>query len=112
MGMFTVVNARGITFSGGQRQRLLLARAIVRRPRVLLLDEATSALDNQMQQLVGRNCGARSYPHRRRPSPEHRSSRRPHHVLERGRIAEQGKFDELIARGGLFARMAERQVWT
>ena len=111
MGMFTVINARGVTFSGGQRQRLLLARAVVRSPRVLLLDEATSALDNRMQQLVGRNLAALGAT---RIAVAHRLSTVRHadriYVLEHGRVVEHGTFDELIARGGLFARMAERQV--
>ena len=52
MGMYTLVGEAGGNLSSGQRQRLLIARAIVRRPKILLLDEATSALDNVTQAIV------------------------------------------------------------
>ena len=55
MGMHTVISEGAETFSGGQKQRLLIARAIVHRPRILLFDEATSALDNRTQEIVSRS---------------------------------------------------------
>jgi len=111
MGMFTPVNHRGRCFSGGQCQRLLLARAIVKQPRILLLDEATSALDNITQELVIRNLKEFAIT---RIVIAHRLSTIRHadriYVLDKGCIIEEGTFDELIAKGGLFTCMAERQV--
>ena len=110
MGMFTFVNQRGVTLSGGQRQRLLLARAIVHKPRALLLDEATSALDNRTQKLVIESLESLSVT---RLVIAHRLSTIRHadriYVLEKGRVVEEGRFEELMAAEGLFARMAARQ---
>ncbi len=58
MGMHTVVSEGGATFSGGQKQRLMIARAIVTRPRILFFDEATSALDNRTQKIVSESLDA------------------------------------------------------
>jgi ATP-binding cassette subfamily C protein len=111
MGLFTAVNQRGICFSGGQRQRLLLARAIVRRPRILLLDEATSSLDNPTQELIMRNLETLGAT---RVVVAHRLSTVRHadciYVFNHGRVVEQGRFDALMERDGIFARMAERQM--
>jgi NHLM bacteriocin system ABC transporter ATP-binding protein len=110
MGMYTFVGDRGTTFSGGQRQRLLLARAVVGRPRILLLDEATSALDNRTQEGVVRSLAALGAT---RVVVAHRLSTIRHadriYVMDGGRVAESGTFDALMAAGGLFARMAARQ---
>ena len=110
MGMFTAVNHRGACFSGGEKQRLLLARAIIRRPRILFLDEATSALDNPTQDLIMRNLEQLKVT---RVVVAHRLStvRRADciYVLERGEIVEQGSFEELLAMGGRFSRNVECQ---
>jgi ATP-binding cassette subfamily C protein len=111
MGMFTLVNQRGASFSGGQRQRLLLARALVKRPRLLLLDEATSALDNRTQDVVTRSLsqlGVTRVVVAHRLSTVRRADRI--YVLDHGRIVEQGTFEELVARGGVLARLARRQA--
>lgn len=111
MGMHTYVNARGATFSGGQRQRLLLARAIVYRPRILLLDEALSALDNRTQEIVARNLDQLKCT---RIVVAHRLSTIKNadriYVMERGRVVEGGTFSDLLAQGGLFAQLARRQI--
>jgi ATP-binding cassette subfamily C protein len=111
MGMHTFINQRGTTFSGGQRQRILIARAIVNRPRILLLDEATSALDNRTQALVVRSLERLAAT---RLVIAHRLSTIANadriYVLDRGRIVESGGYDELLRRGGFFARIVERQI--
>ncbi len=110
MQMRTVVPADGAGFSMGQKQRLLIARAFARRPRVLLFDEATSALDNRAQAVVQatlRKLGATRVVIAHRLSSIRNVDRI--YVLDKGRIVESGAFDALIARGGLFAALARRQ---
>ena len=97
--------------SGGQRQRLMIARAIVRRPRMLLFDEATSALDNRTQETVSRSLESLAVT---RVVVAHRLSRVVNadriYVMQRGRIVEQGNYRELMQRRGLFAALARRQI--
>ncbi len=111
MGMHTIISEEGGSFSGGQIQRLMIARAIVHRPRLLLFDEATSALDNRTQELVGRSL-ERLKP--TRVVVAHRLTTVRHadriYVLEKGRVTEQGSYDELMAMGGTFHRLATRQI--
>ena len=111
MEMRTVVPADGAGLSVGQKQRLLIARALARRPRVLLFDEATSALDNRAQAVVQASLTRLSAT---RVVIAHRlSSIRAVDrifVLDGGRIVESGGYDELIARGGTFAALARRQL--
>ena len=111
MGMFTMVSQRAASFSGGQRQRLLLARAILRRPRLFFLDEATSALDNSTQEKIVdylNSVGAGRLVIAHRLSTIRRADRI--YVLDGGRVVEEGRFDTLIAQGGLFSRLAARQT--
>ena len=111
MGMHTFISDAAAAFSGGQRQRLLIARAVVARPRVLLFDEATSALDNRTQAAVS---SALEQLQATRIVIAHRLSTIQHAdrivVLERGRIVEQGHYDELMESDGLFASLARRQI--
>ena len=112
MGMHTVMPEGGATLSGGQRQRLLIARALVRNPRILLLDEATSALDNQSQARVTESVGELKAT---RIIIAHRLTTIRHVdrilVLEDGVLVEQGSFDELMAiPDGVFAALARRQM--
>ena len=98
-------------FSGGQRQRLLLARAILNRPRILFLDEATSALDNLTQTRVLENIGKMNATV---VMVAHRLSTVEHFdriiMLENGRIAEEGSYSELMEKNGKFADLVRKQL--
>jgi ATP-binding cassette subfamily C protein len=111
MGMHTVVSEGAETFSGGQKQRLLIARAIVHRPRIILFDEATSALDNRTQETVSRSLERLKAT---RVVIAHRLSTIQNadriYVFEAGRVVESGTYQELLHRGGAFTRLAERQI--
>ena len=110
MGMQTLVSEGGGGVSGGQRQRLLIARAVCGKPRILMLDEATSALDNVTQRhvsdaLAGLNCTRIVIAHRLSTIRE--ADRIV--MLDGGHIVEDGSYDELVALGGRFADLVERQ---
>ncbi len=111
MGMHTVISEGAGTFSGGQIQRLMIARAIVARPRILIFDEATSALDNQTQKLVAQSLERLKAT---RIVVAHRLSTIENadriFVLDAGRVVEEGSYQELIAKNGLFSRLAARQL--
>lgn len=111
MGMNTVVSLNGGAFSGGQTQRLLIARALAARPRILLLDEATSALDNVTQRAIMTNLAGLGMT---RIVIAHRVSTMVDAdrilVIDAGRIVEQGPYVELMARRGRFHALASRQV--
>lgn len=110
MNMHTMLTEGTATLSGGQIQRILLARAIVGKPRILLLDEATSALDNLTQALVIKSLDSLSMT---RLVIAHRLSTVVNadsiHVLNAGQIVESGSYDHLIRQGGLFSEFARRQ---
>jgi len=111
MGMQTMVSGGASTFSGGQRQRLMIARALVREPRILVLDEATSALDNPTQERVAASIagvGATRIVVAHRLTTIRQADQIV--VLDAGRIVEVGTYDELVDAGGMFARLATRQV--
>jgi len=111
MQMRTVVPADGTGLSVGQKQRLLIARALARQPRILLFDEATSALDNRAQAIV--QASLKTINATRIVIAHRLSSIRDVdriHVLDRGRIVETGAYEELIARDGMFAALARRQL--
>lgn len=111
MGLHTMVSEGGGGFSGGQKQRLLIARALISKPDIIFFDEATSALDNIAQKTVSDNLDALKCT---RVVIAHRLSTIRHCdriiVLDKGRIAEQGTFEELMATQGLFYEMAQRQL--
>lgn len=107
-GLATEVGERGYQFSGGERQRLSLARTILRGPRILLLDEATSALDPETEKALSSALAAGH--NRTVVSIAHRLStvRQADQivVLEHGRIVETGRHDQLVAAGGRYHSLA------
>ncbi len=111
-GYETVVGERGYRFSGGEKQRIAIARAVLRNPPVLVLDEATSALDAQteraVQEALDRLAAGRTVV-----AIAHRLSTvrgaEQIAVLERGRVAELGSHEELLARGDRYAAMVGLQ---
>ncbi|MBF0306085.1 MAG: NHLP bacteriocin export ABC transporter permease/ATPase subunit, partial [Alphaproteobacteria bacterium] len=111
MGLHTVLTEGASTLSGGQAQRLLIARALIMRPRVLILDEATSALDNRTQAVVTESVAGLPMT---RIVIAHRLSTLVHAdrvcVLDGGRVVEQGGWRELMSANGLFAHLARRQM--
>ena len=110
MGMHTVLQEGGGSISGGQRQRLMIARAIAPKPKILIFDEATSALDNITQKKVSDALDKMKCT---RIVIAHRLSTIRHCdrilVLHEGKIAEDGSYEELIAKNGIFAELVERQ---
>ena len=110
MGMHTLISEGSGGISGGQKQRLMIARAIVGKPNILIMDEATSALDNLTQKTVtdsldALNCTRIVIAHRL--STIQACDRII--ALDQGRIVESGSYDELMEKGGFFAELVKRQ---
>ncbi|MDX3568300.1 ABC transporter ATP-binding protein [Streptomyces sp. ID05-47C] len=112
-GYDTVVGERGHRFSGGEKQRLAIARTILRDPPVLILDEATSALDTRTEHAVQQAIDALS-ANRTTLTIAHRLStiRSADQivVLDSGRLAERGTHEELLERGGRYAELVRRDT--
>ena len=111
-GYDTVVGERGYKLSGGEKQRMAIARVILKNPRLLILDEATSSLDARSEALVQEALatilqGRTSLVIAHRLSTIHAADRIL--VLDQGRIVEQGSHAELIGKGGLYAQLYEQQ---
>jgi ABC-type bacteriocin/lantibiotic exporter with double-glycine peptidase domain len=113
MGMHTLVGEGGGNLSSGQRQRLLIARAIVRRPKILLLDEATSALDNVTQTIVSDSL-TNQLKGVTRVVIAHRLdailSADRIYVVRDGRIVQSGRYQQLLEEPGPFRDLARRQI--
>ncbi|MFP4322539.1 MAG: NHLP bacteriocin export ABC transporter permease/ATPase subunit [Anaerolineales bacterium] len=111
MGMQTIVTEGGGTLSGGQQQRLLIATAIVHKPRIIYFDEATSALDNRTQQIVSQSLEQLDAT---RIVIAHRLSTVINAdkiiVMDGGRVVQQGTYNSLMREDGPFAEMARRQM--
>src|SRR5688572_25736120 len=114
-GLDSVIGEGGMKLSGGEKQRLSIARALLRRPHLLVFDEATSALDSLTEEEIGRTMRAvSSTSNVITVMIAHRLSTVMHadriYVLERGRIAETGRHDELVGAKGLYYAMWRQQV--
>jgi NHLM bacteriocin system ABC transporter ATP-binding protein len=111
MKLHTVISEGGSNFSGGQRQRLLIARALVKKPKIILMDEATSALDNRAQKIVIASLDKLSatrivIAHRLNTI---RNANRIY-VFDRGCVIQVGSFEELIQQKGLFLDLVKSQL--
>ena len=110
MGIHTVLTNGGSSLSGGQRQWILLARALVGKPKILILDEATSALDNQTQKLIQENLNNLPMT---RLVVAHRLSTIEQadciYVMDKGELVDKGTFLELANRPGIFLELLNIQ---
>jgi ABC-type bacteriocin/lantibiotic exporter with double-glycine peptidase domain len=111
MGMRTLISEENGGISGGQKQRLMIARAIANRPRILFFDEATSALDNLSQKLVSDSLDSLKCT---RIVIAHRLSTIRNCdrilVLDEGQVKADGKYDELLETSPLFVELVKRQT--
>ena len=115
LGLDTVIGEGGVKVSGGEKQRLSIARALLRKPTLMVFDEATSALDSLTEEEIGKTVRKLSGSHQHMTILiAHRLSTVLHadriFVLERGHIAEQGRHDELLTQKGLYYAMWRQQI--
>jgi ABC-type bacteriocin/lantibiotic exporter with double-glycine peptidase domain len=110
MGMQTIISEGQGGISGGQKQRLMIARAVAPKPKILMFDEATSALDNKTQRQVSEALDKMGCT---RIVIAHRLSTIRHCdrilVLDGGEVIEEGSYEQLIGKGGYFAELVKRQ---
>ena len=108
-GIETMIGERGLKLSGGEKQRLSIARLFLQNPKILVLDEATSALDNKTEKNIQQSLDA-LMKGKTAIIIAHRLSTIKNVdkilMIENGKIIESGTYDELVARGGKFAELA------
>lgn len=111
MGMFTVISEGASTISGGQKQRIMIARAVIKKPKIIFFDEATSALDNRTQEIVSKSLDQLKAT---RIVIAHRLSTiincNKIIVMDQGRIVESGSYQELMKNNGIFTDLVKRQL--
>lgn len=110
MGMHTFITEGGSNISVGQKQRIMLARAIVNKPQILLLDEATNALDSKTESIIFNNLSKIKIT---RVVASHRLNSLRYadmiYVLDHGKVVQQGRYEELLAQPGLFMELSKSQ---
>jgi ABC-type bacteriocin/lantibiotic exporter with double-glycine peptidase domain len=109
--MHTIINEGSSTISGGQKQRLLIARTLIHKPSIIIFDEATSALDNRTQSIITESLNKLQAT---RIVIAHRLSTIKDvdkiFVFDKGKIVQEGTFDDLMEAEGLFKVLALRQM--
>ena len=112
-GYDSEVGERGVTLSGGEKQRICLARAILKNPSVLILDEATSALDSNSEQLIQQSL-KRILVDKTAIIIAHRLATVQHAdriiALDNGKIVDEGRHEELLVSSSLYRELAEKQL--
>ncbi len=113
MGLQTLLSSGLLTISGGQKQRIIIARALIKKPKIFILDEATAALDNLTQEIVSRNLLSLNVTRiviAHRLSTIQQATRI--YVLDKGKIVESGTFAQLMDKRGYFFNSVNKQKFS